>query len=541
MPPQLEPVAERFEWCGPEISAEDLPTFEIAHHENGRTEVLEARWHAEASLSVSDLPRDLPPGPVYCVPFADTGLQLEFLRHFRSQGRVVACGTYPCAASRLPGLVRTVVQEADLFFCNEEEAKALFAAGEGARTSPGKLLFITRGSLGARVVQGDSATEVPGIPVDELDPTGAGDTFCGTVLAKLEQGEHPVVAARWGVASAAEVVSRPGPGALLRAGPLPEPPSDPRVRLDRSRIEQLAAMLGEQAETSPFDFTGEDLPPPGHRLALDFFFSQTLQQFGFWLDSDGRYQAPMFALLGGSRRKGSDYLWALGRRWLEEEPDGLTPEGQSTLSWETFDRRCRGDDGANPLPEPETRWRKARDYGRDMTELGWKPGELVADANSSHLPLRAFLGRLDQIGGYKEDPLRKKSALLALILTQRPERFLRLGAGEEIPPVVDYHLQRSCLRMGMVRIEEEGLRARLAQRELLAREDEAAIRESVYRAVQEIQRSSGRSMGVIDRYFFQNRERCPEMTDPDCHRCPADPVCAHEKSLFQPVRRTTFY
>jgi hypothetical protein len=390
-------------------------------------------------------------------------------------------------------------------------------------------------------VQGDFATEVRGIPVDELDPTGAGDTFCGTVLAQLERGEHPVVAARWGVASAAEVVGRPGPEALLSSGPPPEPPSDPRVRLNRGLIEQVASMLREQPETSSFDFTGEDFPPPGHRAALDFFFSQTLQQFGFWLDSDGRYQEPMFARLGGRRRKGSDYLWALGRRWLEEQPDGLTPAGQGTLSREAFDRRCRGDDDANPLPESETHWRKARDYGHDMTALGWNTANLVAQANSRALPLRAFLGRLDRIGGYKEDPLRKKSALLALILTQRPERFLQLAVGEEIPPVVDYHVQRSCLRMGMVRVVEEGLRGRLAKRELLAPEDEAAIRESVYRAVREVQRSSGRSMGAVDRYFFQNRERCPEMREPDCHRCPADLICAHLKSLFQPVRRTTFY
>jgi hypothetical protein len=432
----LEPLAGRIEWWGPEVSADDLPSFEIAYHANGRTEVLDARWGSEAALSVSDLPRDLPPGPVYCVPLADTGLQLEFLRHFRSQGRVVACGTYPCAANRPPNVVRTVVREADLFFCNEEEAEALLVGGKEAQAPPGKLLFITRGRLGARVVQGDFATEVRGIPVDELDPTGAGDTFCGTVLAQLERGEHPVVAARWGVASAAEVVGRPGPEALLSSGPPPEPPSDPRVRLNRGLIEQVASMLREQPETSSFDFTGEDFPPPGHRAALDFFFSQTLQQFGFWLDSDGRYQEPMFARLGGRRRKGSDYLWALGRRWLEEQPDGLTPAGQGTLSREAFDRRCRGDDDANPLPESETHWRKARDYGHDMTALGWNTANLVAQANSRALPLRAFLGRLDRIGGYKEDPLRKKSALLALILRDstsgrlsRPEKLSSHGDG----------------------------------------------------------------------------------------------------------------
>ena len=148
---------------------------------------------------------------------------------------------------------------------------------------------------------------------------------------------------------------------------------------------------------------------------------------------------------------------------------------------------------------------------------------------------------LDHIAGYKEDPLRKKSMLLALILEQRPEHFLGPALGEDEPPVIDYHLMRSCLRTRLVDVIDAELRGRLIRREELAAEDEWAVRRAAYQAIQRVQRLSGRSMGAVDWFFFNARRRCPEMTEPDCAHCAIDPVCAHRTELFQPVRRTTFY
>jgi hypothetical protein len=42
-------------------------------------------------------------------------------------------------------------------------------------------------------------------------------------------------------------------------------------------------------------------------------------------------------------------------------------------------------------------------------------------------------------------------------------------------------------------------------------------------------------------FFFTNRTRCPEMTDPQCPVCPVQDVCARRTSLFQPVFRTEAY
>ncbi len=544
MPGELAPAAERLDWRGPEVSPERLPSFEIAHLGGGRTELRGAAWRAEAELSVGNLPANLPSGLVFCIGLTDPRRQLELVRHFKARGRRVACGTYGGAVRDAPEVVRELFAAADVFFCNRSEAVRLFGDLEAARTAADRLLFVTLGDSGARVVQGRHASDVPAVTVEELDPTGAGDTFCGTVLALLGRAEeeiavHPVLAARRGVAAAAEMVTAIGPAALLRP-PAPTPGAD-RVRVDAAAIRRVAGVVGALGDVAAFPFTGGDLPPEDHPGTLDYFFTATLQQFGFWTAAKERYARPFVAPIGDRRLKGSDFLWAAYRRWLDDDPEGLTPEGQLRLSGADLEDRLRPDAGANAtMPALDLRLAQAREYGRDAVELGWTPQSILEQASSARRPLATFFDLLDRLGGYKEDPLRKKSALLALILRQRPEGFLRAG-GDDVPPVVDYHVQRGCLRMGLVRVDDGTLRRRLIRRQLLDGEDEWAVRAACFTAIAELREASGRSMGAVDWFFFQNRRRCPEMTEPECRRCGVDAVCGHETALFQPVHRTTFY
>jgi hypothetical protein len=182
----------------------------------------------------------------------------------------------------------------------------------------------------------------------------------------------------------------------------------------------------------------------------------------------------------------------------------------------------------------------ARQYGRDMLALGLTPQSMMERVNASTSPLRTLFQLLDHIGGYKEDPLRKKAGLLAIILQQRPEDFLANGE-EEVPPVVDYHVMRSCLRMGLVDVVDDELATKLVERELLSEAEEWAVRAAAHAAVEQVVAKSGKSMGAVDWFFFQARIRCPEMSEPLCELCAVDPACAHRKKLFQPVRRTTYY
>lgn len=155
--------------------------------------------------------------------------------------------------------------------------------------------------------------------------------------------------------------------------------------------------------------------------------------------------------------------------------------------------------------------------------------------------MRSLLTLLDHVGGYREDPLRKKAALLGVILRQRPEHLLPETDHDDAPPIVDYHVQRTCLRTGMVVIDDPALRATVLERRLLTADEEAAVRRAAFDAVAELSARSGRGMGAVDWFLFQMRHRCPEATAPDCASCPANSACGHHVALFQPVLRTTAY
>jgi hypothetical protein len=481
---------------------------------------------------------DLPP-VAFCVPFLDAALQLAFVTELTRRGCLTAANTYSCAAEAEADLVRSTADSADVFFCNEAEAELLFGSPEQAAGPPGKLRFVTLGARGVLVLQGGHATRVPGVPAEMLDPTGAGDTFCGTVLARLAAGDHPVAAARRAVEAAAATVEAVGPAALLGPPDPPRPASGP-AHVRAPRVAALAAVIAGTEEAFPFPFTGEVFPPAGDPAALVFFFAATAQQYGFWSIVEGRYGAPAYATMGGDRLKGSDYLWEAYRRWAAADPNQLAPGGQARVDDAGYARRMAADGGEAPLPALGLHAASARAYGETMSRLGWTPESVVATAAASPRPLAALLRMLDHVGGYREDPLRKKSALLGIELRQRPEAWLPDSPGDDAPPIVDYHVQRTCLRTGMVDVGAS-LRRRLAARRLVEEDQEEAVRRAAYDAVALLAELSGKPMGAVDWFLFQMRHRCPEMTEPRCEDCPALPACEQRIDLFQPVRRTTFY
>ena len=543
LPAALAPATDAFTWFGPLVPLDQMPRFEIAHEGGGKTAMLDAFFGAEAALDPDGLPDDLSHyGLVHNVPLGSVRRQLAFVRACRARGaRRISAGTFLDAVTRDPDAVRALIAGCDLFFMNRGEAGGLFGAPQAARTAAGKLLFVTLGADGALVVQGDHVTHLAGQPAHELDPTGAGDTFCGATLAALARAEHPVMAARQGIALAAHMIGAVGPTALWEKGAPPAPADDPRVRVAWSQVARVAGLIAALPEVQPFDFTGPDFPPAGHPAASDYFASATLQQFGFWFEAAGRYSHPLVAALEGAVHKGSDYLWRAWLRPLGSDPGFYTPARQAALTAADLEALFRADDGAMPMPALDLHLAQAQAYGRDMLALALSPAALVAAANRAPRPLAAFLAGLDHVGGYKEDPLRKKAGLLALILAQRPERWLHPGPAEVFPPVIDYHLMRSCLRIGLVEVLDAGLAEALIGRRQVTPDQEWAVRLAAYRAVEALARRSGRSMGAVDWFFFNARRRCPEMTEPECSRCPVDPVCAHRKELFQPVVRTVFY
>lgn len=542
-PERLQPVSDLLnEWLGPAFPPGELPQFEISYA-GGRTEYLKTSMGAETLIRPDELPADLSKYDlVHVTPLGDAGRQLAFLRASRQRGACrISAGTGLFNVQDQAEGVRSVMEESDYFFMNQEEARGVCGSADSACTSPGKVLFLTLGEAGARVIQGNYITQVRTVPAKLFDPTGAGDAFCGATIAHLGQGQHPVMAAHSAAALAGQMISYPGPEALLWNQPPPEMPMDPRVVVNEGQVMQVAQLVASLPELTPFNFTGAVLPPVGDPLALDWFFTSTLQQFSFWTMKNGSYYQPLLATIDGTQMKGSDYLWQGYMHALRDDPGFFTLERQANQTREELQGLFRADDGSQPMPALELHLEQGRQYGRDMLALGLTPGELIREAQAAQAPLKGFFELLDQVGGYKEDPLRKKSGLLAMILSQRPERFFSPGAAEEITPVIDYHAMRTCLRTGLVEVVDRQLQEKLSDRRVLQPDEEWAVRHAAYLATAQVAAESGVSMGAVDRFFFNSRRRCPEMTEPLCELCQIDPVCAHYKELFQPVIRTTFY
>ncbi|GAB5441906.1 MAG: sugar kinase [Fuerstiella sp.] len=73
-----------------------------------------------------------------------------------------------------------------------------------------KQVICTRGENGAIVYERSARTELSAYPVTVIDSTGAGDVFCGAVLAALLEKNSLVDSVRWASAAAALKCTQPG-------------------------------------------------------------------------------------------------------------------------------------------------------------------------------------------------------------------------------------------------------------------------------------------------------------------------------------------
>ena len=132
-------------------------------------------------------------------------------------------------AARMPGVVtvlnaapvhpeaRDMLDDVDILVVNETEAAAL---GGAAALAERTAVIHTRGAAGLTVHRrGHAPLEIPAVPVDAVDTTGAGDAFCGGLVAGIARGLSLEEAAAEGAAAGAIVASHRGaqPDALSAA------------------------------------------------------------------------------------------------------------------------------------------------------------------------------------------------------------------------------------------------------------------------------------------------------------------------------------
>ncbi len=189
--------------------------------------------------------------------------------------------------------------------------------------------------------------------------------------------------------------------------------TDNRVLVNQGQVHRFADLISGFADQKPFDFVASSLPSLNHPMTIDFFFVTTLQQFSFWSIQNDRYHQPLIDTIGGEELKGAFYLYQAYNRKIDTDPDYLSPERQANQTLDEMLELFRSDDGNDVMPAVEMHLDAAHRYGKTMLELGWTPQSILTTASESNQPLKTLLAMLDHVGGYRKDPLRKKSLLLA--------------------------------------------------------------------------------------------------------------------------------
>jgi len=123
----------------------------------------------------------------------------------------------PAPAQALPS---ELLERVDVLIPNRSELSLLAGRHEIVRTAdvpaaarairPNGTTVVTLGKDGAVVVSGESVATYGALPVEAVDPTGAGDAFGGALAFSLSRGDEIEEAVAFSIAAGGLAVTRPG-------------------------------------------------------------------------------------------------------------------------------------------------------------------------------------------------------------------------------------------------------------------------------------------------------------------------------------------
>jgi ribokinase len=151
--------------------------------------------------------------------------QARLVSKLKRPGTCVSLDPHESWIRGYEGLIRSMVEDVDFFLPSEVEARILYgsnapqqAAREFASLGP-RAVVIKIGPDGSILYDRarDRLTLVPAYPAHAIDPTGAGDAYCGGFMAGYTLTADVLAAACYGTVSASYVVE--AIGALATAQP----------------------------------------------------------------------------------------------------------------------------------------------------------------------------------------------------------------------------------------------------------------------------------------------------------------------------------
>jgi len=160
--------------------------FHISYDERGRAQYDMVSPGISHLLKSKDIPDEYMDG--WHIAPLPPSKQLEILKTVKRENNTVSVNIHTNYIKRNRSVIKRIMNLADIFIMNEEEALALTNSGrvDAAvdKIIPAKnTVIITLGSSGSIIIEKDDFTMAPSFKTKKIiDPTGSGDVYCGTLL-----------------------------------------------------------------------------------------------------------------------------------------------------------------------------------------------------------------------------------------------------------------------------------------------------------------------------------------------------------------------
>lgn len=191
------------------------------YHADGTRTYDFADWQALNELTPT--PDDLPPlpSPPTLLTAAPVALQHNLVTHLRPVQPVIACDTETHFFDHKERELFGLLQDVTYFMPSEEHVQRLFGQGTQQLLADARnfdafgcpYVIMKRGRCGCVLfdrAHGACAAVPVCAGVQVVDPTGAGDAFCGGFMAAIACGQSPLEACLWGTVSASFVIESSG-------------------------------------------------------------------------------------------------------------------------------------------------------------------------------------------------------------------------------------------------------------------------------------------------------------------------------------------
>ncbi len=169
--------------------------------------IIHAGANAELTENQINSALDTNPKAEWVVIQNETNLTEYIAKSAKQRGLSLAYSAAPFDAVAC----QTILPYLDILAVNETEAAALSHAMKTPITDLKiPTLLITKGAKGAELWQNGACISVKGLPVKAIDTVGAGDTFFGSFIARLQNGAPAQEALNYAASAAALQCTRKG-------------------------------------------------------------------------------------------------------------------------------------------------------------------------------------------------------------------------------------------------------------------------------------------------------------------------------------------